>query len=178
MGIFGRSLDHLALLANHSLAAPTNANDRTPRRIIYPTDFFPIPDPAHQQLIDLFIEKLETLVGTKKDPLSLDKLWDESRPPQSSSAGHTLREFMQKVVTLLFVLDIQFFFFRQVCRLMLFALDRRPCGPLPASSMISLQNFARTTVTTSTGNHSSRLLLVFGGILTAGGFDKPLSSAV
>ncbi|PSR82855.1 amidase signature domain-containing protein [Coniella lustricola] len=100
LGLFARSLNDLSLFVNQSLAASTtdNAQARRPPRIIYPTDFYPLPDPDHQKFMDLFMEKLEIFTGFQKNPISFDKLWDESPPlaSKADSAGEGLQDFMQK----------------------------------------------------------------------------------
>lgn len=84
-------------MVKHSLEVPPEGGKPLPRRIILPTDFFPLPNADHQQLLDEFIERLETYLGVKTESVSLAQLWDNNPPSDSLVAGETLQEFLAKV---------------------------------------------------------------------------------
>lgn len=100
VGLFGRDLKDLAHVAKHSLDIPSE-DTTMPRRFIYPTDFFPLPDPSHQQLVDEFVGKLEDHLGMRKTEICLAQLWQDSPPSEPSAADETLQDYMKKVSSLL-----------------------------------------------------------------------------
>lgn len=97
VGLFGRSLDDLASIVKHSLDLNIDEGMALPRRIIYPNDFFPLPDPAHQKLIDSFVEQLETHLGVQRTEVSLAQLWEDMPPSDSHAASQSLQDYMKKV---------------------------------------------------------------------------------
>ena len=73
-----------------------------PQRIIYPTDFFPLPDPTHQHLVEEFVEKLEGYLGVSKTEVSLAQLWKDKPPATASlkvgeNEEESLQNYMKKV---------------------------------------------------------------------------------
>lgn len=94
--LFGRDLKGLAHVAKHSLDIP-DGGTTLPRRIIYPIDFFPLPDPSHQELVDEFVKKLEGHLGVGKTELSLAQSWQDKPPSESFAAGRSLQDYLKKV---------------------------------------------------------------------------------
>ncbi|ROW13500.1 hypothetical protein VPNG_04455 [Cytospora leucostoma] len=91
IGLLGRGLDHLVSVVKHSLDVP-DGSVTLPRRIIYPTDFFPLPDPDQQKLVEDFVGKLEGYLGVRHAKISLAKLWQD-KPPAESDA---MQSYMEK----------------------------------------------------------------------------------
>lgn len=84
-------------LAEHTLSTSRRDGEyNLPGKIIYPTDFFPLPDQEHQKLVESFIEKLEAYLGSKKIDVDLAKLWSESSHSESA-ANTSLQDYMEKV---------------------------------------------------------------------------------
>lgn len=85
-------------MAKHSLLDVAHVQGKAlPRRIIYPKDFFPLPDPGHQELMESFIRRLETHLDVQRVQVSLAQLWEEQPPSDSLAAGQPLQDYMKKV---------------------------------------------------------------------------------
>ncbi|CAN8105645.1 unnamed protein product [Discula destructiva] len=96
VGVFGRSLRDLAFMTEHSLDVPRRSEDNYfPSKIIYPTNFFPLPDVEHQKLLESFFDKLETYLGVKKVEIDLVRLWAESTHADPD-ARISLQKYMEK----------------------------------------------------------------------------------
>ncbi|KAL1987107.1 hypothetical protein VTN96DRAFT_4981 [Rasamsonia emersonii] len=78
-GILGRSADEIrqALLSS-GLHAPTGLE--LPKKILYPTDWFPYPNPKQQQMTEEFIGILEEFLGISHTKISLKEKWTRSAP--------------------------------------------------------------------------------------------------
>ncbi|KAJ4423676.1 hypothetical protein N0V82_001699 [Gnomoniopsis sp. IMI 355080] len=97
VGILGRSLHDLIFMADHSLQIiQSDANKPLATRILYPTDFFPIPNPKHQEFFESFIEKLEASLGVKRMEINLAQLWMEKSPFESNAVNLPLQDYMEK----------------------------------------------------------------------------------
>lgn len=94
--LLGRSLKDLVHVAKHSLDIPGDGGTTLPRRIIYPVDFFPLPDASHQKLVDEFVEKLEGHLGVGKTEVSLAQSWHDKPPSESFAAGRSLQDYLKK----------------------------------------------------------------------------------
>ncbi|KAJ5726505.1 uncharacterized protein N7483_007862 [Penicillium malachiteum] len=93
VGLFGRSLTDLHLLASKTLDLGDNSTS-FPSKIIYPLDFFPHSNPTHQAMVDEFGGVLETLLDTKRVEISLAERWDQCPPAEAN--GKPLREYLSK----------------------------------------------------------------------------------
>ncbi|KKA25283.1 hypothetical protein T310_0691 [Rasamsonia emersonii CBS 393.64] len=100
-GILGRSADEIrqALLSS-GLHAPTGleacsplplekcqtaelilfVQKQLPKKILYPTDWFPYPNPKQQQMTEEFIGILEEFLGISHTKISLKEKWTRSAP--------------------------------------------------------------------------------------------------
>ncbi|CAO1597918.1 hypothetical protein XANCAGTX0491_001707 [Xanthoria calcicola] len=58
----------------------SDACTRKPRKILYPSDFWPVAQESQQTLFDVFIARLETYTGTKCLPINLADNWRENNP--------------------------------------------------------------------------------------------------
>lgn len=94
VGLFGRSLADLHLLASNTLDLSDNSI-AFPSKIIYPLDFFPHSNPTHQAMVDEFFGVLESFLGTKRVEISLAERWDQCPPPEAN--GKPLKQYLSKV---------------------------------------------------------------------------------
>lgn len=94
VGLFSRRLDDLVSLAKHSLVIPDGSVKQS-RRIIYPTDYFPLSDTKHQKLVDQFVQNLETHLGIERTEVNLARLW-EKQPPSGDLSSFPLQEYLKK----------------------------------------------------------------------------------
>lgn len=93
VGIFGRSLTDLHLLASNTLDLSDNST-AFPSKIIYPLDFFPHSKPTHQAMVDDFVGILENFLGTQRVEISLAQRWDQCPPPEAN--GKPLKQYLAK----------------------------------------------------------------------------------
>jgi len=91
VGLFGRNLEDLLRIANETLDVPREAK-RLPTRILYPVDFFPLPNSVHQDLMDNFVSVLERHLNVKRTEISLASEWDKTAHQHQG-----LREYMVEV---------------------------------------------------------------------------------
>lgn len=96
VGLFGRRLDDLVSVAKHSLAV-SDGDVGPPRRIIYPTDYFPISDDKHQKQVEQFVQNLETHLGIKRTEVNIARLWEDQPPSAPSAASVPLKQYLKKV---------------------------------------------------------------------------------
>lgn len=91
IGIMSRSLSGIRQLLTETsnLAIPR----KFPGRLLYPTDFFPQKDPEQQAMTDVFVEQVEKFLGVSKECISLQDLWEQSRPPLAE--GKSLAAFLE-----------------------------------------------------------------------------------
>ncbi len=74
VGLFGRSIDDLYTLAEETLdVISTKRSIADPVRLLYPLDFFPLPDPTHQSLMEEFIGVLEDFLVSILHPFHLER---------------------------------------------------------------------------------------------------------
>lgn len=66
-----------------------------PKRIIYPTDFFPHANSEQQSMVDEFVGILESFLGVKKTEMSFEELWVQSLP--DAAKNKTLKEYLEFV---------------------------------------------------------------------------------
>jgi hypothetical protein len=50
---------------------------------VYPVDIWPVPHAESQTVFDSFVNDLETYLGVKKTEISLEELWQETKPVES-----------------------------------------------------------------------------------------------
>lgn len=81
-------------IAKHSFAI-SDESTKPPRRIIYPTDYFPISDAKHQKLVEEFVQNLEARLNVKRTEVDIAQLWQD-QPPSGSSATVPLQEYLKK----------------------------------------------------------------------------------
>jgi hypothetical protein len=70
-------------------------SSRFPRKILFPTDFFPNHDPATQKATENFVTTLEKFLGVERTAISFAAKWDETRPIEAH--GKSLREYAEDV---------------------------------------------------------------------------------
>ncbi|KAK2611385.1 hypothetical protein N8I77_004725 [Diaporthe amygdali] len=95
VGLFGRRLDDLVSVAKHSLAISDESVTRL-RRIIYPTDYFPLSDPKQQKLVEQFVQNLETHLDVRRIEVNFAEIWNEKPPSDSSAANEPLQHYLKK----------------------------------------------------------------------------------
>ncbi|KAL2275630.1 hypothetical protein FJTKL_01697 [Diaporthe vaccinii] len=94
VGLFGRRLDDLVSIARHSFAI-SDESTKPPRRIIYPTDYFPLSDAKHQKLVEEFVQNLEARLDVRRTEVDIAQLWKD-QPPSGSSASVPLQDYLKK----------------------------------------------------------------------------------
>jgi hypothetical protein len=62
---------------------------------LYPVDFFPLPNPAHQKLVEDFVAVLERYLNITRTEMSLAEEWSNSA--MANAKGQPLQEYMAKV---------------------------------------------------------------------------------
>lgn len=72
------------------LKSPTNL----PKRIIYPIDFFPEEDEMQQRMVEQFVSILEEYMGSKREVVSISKMWEVSPPKEAHGKG--IMEYLEK----------------------------------------------------------------------------------
>jgi len=98
VGLFGRSLHDLYTLAEETLDFSPDTDGDTHaavKKILYPIDFFPMPNGVDQILMDEFITALEEHLGIKRTKVYLADEWEKAPPP--SASGQSLQKYMAKV---------------------------------------------------------------------------------
>lgn len=84
-------------MASRSITVPPPSADRwLPGKLVYPTDFFPLPDPEHQKLLESFVEDLEAYLDFERVEVDLARLWSETAHSRAA-AKNPLHEYMKKV---------------------------------------------------------------------------------
>lgn len=136
IGLFERRLDDLVSIAKHSLVV-SDESVTPPRRIIYPTDYFPLSDPKHQKLVEQFVQNLETHLGFQRTEVNLAQLWEEKPPSDSSAASLSLQDYLKKASL------VQFVCFTQPRSLNL-PVHRRHSGPCAMTITIASTNSGPT----------------------------------
>lgn len=92
-GLFARSLNDLYHITKETLTVAADTRG-LPKTLLYPLDFFPLPDPNHQKLIEEFVQVLEGYLGVRKVEIRLDRIW--SKNPPAPASNETLQEYMAK----------------------------------------------------------------------------------
>ncbi|CAG8371447.1 unnamed protein product [Penicillium salamii] len=85
-GLFTRDNDTLkrvsSVLYNQNAEIP--ACFKTPTRIVYLTEHWPVKDEASSAVFEHTIHQLEKTLGTKRTNLSLGKIWSETNPARTN----------------------------------------------------------------------------------------------
>lgn len=92
IGIMSRELNTLHYLAKSALVVKEFAS--FPKRILYPTDFFPHSDPTQQAMVNELVITLENFLGVRKTEFSFAERW--SQCPPSVAKGKSLKDFLSK----------------------------------------------------------------------------------
>jgi hypothetical protein len=66
-----------------------------PRKLLFPTDFFPNYDPATLNATEKFVTILEKFLGVERSPISFATKWDKTRPEEAH--GKPLEEYAEQV---------------------------------------------------------------------------------
>ena len=98
IGLFSRSIQDLHYLASKTL--DLNDSDVFPKKILYPTDFFPHGNSNQQAMVEEFISILEKFLGVKRIDFSLIDRW--AKCPPVAAQGKPLREYLAKVLSPLY----------------------------------------------------------------------------
>lgn len=67
----------------------------SPKRVIYPTDFFPLSSEKEQALTEEFVAAVEKRTGVKAERISLADTW--AKNPPCKGKGQSLNEFLGSV---------------------------------------------------------------------------------
>lgn len=92
VGFLGRDIETFKSFAIHTLSSRLANISQYPRRILYPTDYFPYKNAAQQRMAEDFIAMLENFLGVKRIELSLADLWENKPPPEAKKKS--LAEFI------------------------------------------------------------------------------------
>jgi hypothetical protein len=92
VGFFGRSLEALSRITKETLDVPSETTP-FPGKILYPLDFFPLPNATQQGLIDQFVSVLERQLDITKTEISLASEWTKN--PPDGTEGQSLQEYMK-----------------------------------------------------------------------------------
>ncbi len=97
MGMSSRNLNDFTHTAAPALDLALTGNLR-PKRVIYPTDFFPLSSEKEQSLTDEFVAAIEKYAAVKVEKVSLADTWAKKTPCKAKGQG--LGEFMSSVSVL------------------------------------------------------------------------------
>ncbi|KAG8164618.1 hypothetical protein KVR01_004893 [Diaporthe batatas] len=95
VGLFSRRLEDLVSAAKHSLQV-SDRSVEMPRRIFYPTDYFPLADDKHQKLIEQFVQNLESHLDAQRVEVNIAQLWQDHPPSPSPTARLPLQQYLSK----------------------------------------------------------------------------------
>ncbi|THZ54669.1 amidase signature enzyme, partial [Aureobasidium pullulans] len=81
--------------AKHLISATIDVPDSSqyPKRILYPTDFFPQADDTQQAICEAFISQVEDFLGVKRTPISFRDEWEKNPPKEAGSKS--LLDFLE-----------------------------------------------------------------------------------
>lgn len=96
VGLFGRRLEDLVSAAKHSFSV-SERHVELPRRIFYPTDYFPLADAKHQKLVEQFVQNLETHLNVARIEVNIAQLWEDHPPSASLTVRTPLQQYLRKV---------------------------------------------------------------------------------
>ena len=94
MGLLDRDLSQFYTLAQSSLNVEMRNNRKFHKKIIYPTDWFPVADAISQKETGKSLRALEETLGVQRTELTLTELWSTQPPKKSDGKG--LREYLNK----------------------------------------------------------------------------------
>jgi hypothetical protein len=82
-----------ASFLSYILKAEKSGNPQ-PVSIIFPSDFWPVSNKAQMDLVDRFVEDLESSHGVKKTQLLIKDLWKETAPSEADNGDveHYLKD--------------------------------------------------------------------------------------
>ncbi|KAJ8122751.1 hypothetical protein ONZ43_g1134 [Nemania bipapillata] len=86
-GSFARDAVSLATLAKAIYRSKAKS-----RRILYPTDFWPVTHTPSQALFDSFVKKLESFLVIERNELNLEQLWANTNP---EGTQESLSDFLE-----------------------------------------------------------------------------------
>ncbi|KAI1365982.1 amidase signature enzyme [Xylaria arbuscula] len=67
-----------------------------PTTLLYPTDYFPFPEPHAQGALDQFVERLESYLGIKRTVININEMWMKQNP---DSRGRALDDYLNNTVS-------------------------------------------------------------------------------
>ena len=59
---------------------------RKPMKLLYPTEYWPVDDPDLQAQYEAFITQLEKYLGIARSPISLEQLWNDHNPVNTTQS--------------------------------------------------------------------------------------------
>lgn len=92
IGFLSRDLGSLHRIAKSALEL--KSFDSPPKRILYPSDFFPHSNARQQTMVDDYVDVLESYLGVKRITFSFVERW--SQCPPEEAGGKPLKEFLSK----------------------------------------------------------------------------------
>lgn len=97
VGLFSRSISDLYDIVSNTLELKDS--QAFPKKILYPTDFFPHSDSNQQAIVEEFISILENFLGVERTDFNLEDCW--AKCPPAAAEGKPLRAYMEKVCSTL-----------------------------------------------------------------------------
>lgn len=89
LGIITRDIElylSIATILYEKLSKP--AQIKKPKKLFYPTDFWPVKHPEGQKVFEAFIAKLEKFLGFEKTEVDLVDLWAQTNPLGTKKSLH------------------------------------------------------------------------------------------
>lgn len=65
------------------------------KKLLYPTDWFPMSNPDQQKMVDRFVAAVEAVLDVKSTRISLEEEWSSSGP--ENLRNNSLEQFLDKV---------------------------------------------------------------------------------
>lgn len=93
-GVLTRNLTELAFSAP-ALLGQQLAKINIPKRLLIPTDFFPLANAEFQKLLDLFVSSAQGKFNFKVEKISMADIW--AKKPPCKAKGKSLNEFLGEV---------------------------------------------------------------------------------
>ncbi|KAI3324413.1 amidase signature enzyme [Xylariaceae sp. AK1471] len=96
VGYLTRSIKTLDDVFHFVEGLPDRKPVKKPTTLLYPTDYFPFPQPDAQKALDRFVGKLENYLEIQKTVVNINEIWKQQDPDNS---GQDLDVYLNKTVS-------------------------------------------------------------------------------